>query len=125
MPITKENVECYLADVKDAVRANRYVVSARPVNEELFDDYVFDEERQKEILLDLCVDDFCEAVPNEHSDYSHEILYVFGKDVRLLPRFGGGEVNVSLYIKFNKLENNYTVVISFHEQKYPLKYKFK
>ena len=47
MPVTRENVECYLADVKDAVRANRYVVSARPVNEELFDDYVFDEERQK------------------------------------------------------------------------------
>ena len=58
MPVTRESVECYLADVKDAVRANRYVVSARPVNEELFDDYVFDEERQKEILLDLLEEKF-------------------------------------------------------------------
>lgn len=125
MPVTRETVACYLADVKEAVRTNRYVVSARPVNEELFEDYIFNEERQKEILLDLCVEDFCHTLKNEHPAYAHEILYVFGKDVRLLPRFGGGEVTVSLYIKFNKYEDNYTVVISFHEQKHLLKYMFK
>ena len=32
---------------------------------------------------------------------------------------------VSLYIKFNKLENCFVIVISFHEQKYPLTYYFR
>ena len=30
-----------------------------------------------------------------------------------------------LYIKFNKLTNQYLIVISFHKQEYPLTYKFK
>ena len=30
-----------------------------------------------------------------------------------------------LYIKFNKLENCFVIVISFHEQKYPLTYYFR
>ena len=47
-----------------------------------------------------------------------------GKDVMLLERMGTKEKQVSLYIKFNKLEC-YVIVISFHEQKYPLKYPFK
>lgn len=32
---------------------------------------------------------------------------------------------VSLYIKFNKLENCFVIVISFHEQNYPLTYYFR
>ena len=32
---------------------------------------------------------------------------------------------VGLYIKFNKLENKYVIVVSFHEQKHPLTYYFK
>ena len=47
------------------------------------------------------------------------------KDVKLLRRFDSGEEQVSLYIKFNKLESRYVIVISFHKQKYPLNYKFK
>lgn len=54
-----------------------------------------------------------------------ELLYVFGKDVKLLRRFGSGEEQVSLYIKFNKLESRYVIVISFHKQKHPLNYKFR
>ena len=53
------------------------------------------------------------------------IMYVFGKDVNLLERNGTEEKTVSLYIKFNKLENCFVIVISFHEQKYPLTYYFK
>lgn len=53
------------------------------------------------------------------------MLYVFGKDVKLLERTGDEEKTVSLYIKFNKLENRYVVVISFHEQRFPLSYYFK
>ena len=62
---------------------------------------------------------------NEHNGYQHEQLYVFGKDVKLLQRFGVKDETVSLYIKFNKQENQFVVVISFHKQAYPLNYAFK
>ena len=35
------------------------------------------------------------------------------------------ERTVSLYIKFNKISDQYLFVISFHEQEHPLSYYFK
>ena len=51
--------------------------------------------------------------------------YIFGKDINLLERFGDKERTVSLYIKFNKISDQYLFVISFHEQEHPLSYYFK
>lgn len=87
--------------------------------------YVIDETIAKDILLGLEATDFSEILQNEHKGYEHELLYVFGKDVKLLNRFCSEEEQVSLYIKFNKLESLYVIVISFHKQKYPLNYKFR
>lgn len=36
-----------------------------------------------------------------------------------------GKELVPLYIKFNKLEAKYVIVISFHKQRHSLEYKFK
>lgn len=83
------------------------------------------EAKAKDILLNLTVMDFSEILQNEHRGFEREKLYVFGKDVVLLERNGTEEKRVSLYIKFNKLENCFVIVISFHEQKYPLTYYFK
>lgn len=88
-------------------------------------DYVIDEEKAKEILLDLAVDDFSAILKNGHVGYERERLYVFGKDVELLERVGDANKEVSLYIKFNKLDNFYVIVVSLHEQKYPIQYYFK
>ena len=79
----------------------------------------------KDILLGLTATDFSEVRHNEHRVFEHELLYIFGKDVKLVERFGNSDKLVSLYIKFNKLENCYVIVVSLHEQKYPLKYYFK
>lgn len=49
----------------------------------------------------------------------------FGKDVELLERMGNTKKTVSLYIKFNKTDNCYVIVVSLHEQKYPISYHFK
>ena len=57
--------------------------------------------------------------------YEHEQLYVFGKDIELLERIGNTKKTVSLYIKFNKLDHCYVIVVSLHEQNYPIKYYFK
>lgn len=128
MNVTIEDVEMYLEDVKEAINVGRYRIAMnenRQDNRELFVDYVISEEQRKQILLSLEAADFSEIRHNTHKGYEHELLYVFGKDVKLLNRFGSEEEQVSLYIKFNKLESLYVIVISFHKQKYPLNYKFR
>ena len=128
MLINKKSIEQYLEDVKAAVRNNRYRIDRnknRLDNLNLFTDYLIDEAKAKKILLNLDVMDFPAILRNEHAGFEHELLYVFGKDVRLLERYGTKEKTVSLYIKINKLENSFVIVISFHEQKYPLKYYFR
>ena len=126
--IEKKDIEQYLSEVKEAVEKDRYRLdrnAKRQDNINLFLDYVIDEAKAKEIILSLTVMDFSEIRQNEHKGFEHERLYVFGKDVVLLERNGTEEKTISLYIKFNKLENCFVIVISFHEQKYPLIYYFK
>ena len=128
MTVTIEDIEKYLSEVKEAVRNNNYRIDRnrkRQANIDLFTDYVINEDKAKEILLDLAATDFSEILHNEHKGFEYELLYVFGKDVKLLERTGDEEKTVSLYIKFNKLENCYVVVISFHEQSFPISYYFK
>ena len=125
MNISREDVEQYLSDVKEAIKKDKVTVSTRDKNDQLFLDYIIDEQKRTEILLDLTVEDFSEVVNNEHPGREYELLYIFGKDVKLTPRFGGAERSVSLYIKFNKLKNINVIVISFHEQEYSLNYAFR
>lgn len=125
MNITKSDVDQYLSDVFAAIKAGRYQISARQKNQDIYMDYVFTEEDAKKIILSLTAFDFSDLVQNDHPQHPEEILYIFGKDVKLLPKYGGSEEMVSLYIKFNKLANQYVIVISFHKQEYPLNYKFK
>lgn len=125
MNVTKSDVEQYLSDVFAAVNAGRYQISLRQKNQDIYMDYVFTEEDAKKVILSLTVYDFSDAVKNDHPQHPEEILYIFGKDINLMPRYGDSEEKVSLYIKFNKLTNQYVIVISFHKQEYPLTYKFK
>ena len=126
--IDKKDIEQYLSEVREAVEKDNYRLdrnAKRQDNINLFLDYVIDEAKAKEIILSLTAMDFSEILQNEHEGFEHERLYVFGKDVVLLERNGTEEKTVSLYIKFNKLENCFVIVISFHEQRYPLTYYFK
>lgn len=125
---TRKEIAAYLAEVKKSVRKGRYRVEQnenRRSNLRLLTDYVINSDDVKNILLSLETEDFSEKKQNEHIGYENEWLYIFGKDVTLLERFGTKERKVSLYIKFNKLKNMFVIVISFHEQKYPLNYPFK
>ena len=124
MNVTKSDIEQYLSDVFAAVNAGRYQISPRQKNQDIYMDYVFTEEDAKEVILSLTAYDFSDAVQNDHPQHPEEILYIFGKDINLMPRYGDSEEKVSLYIKFNKLTNQYVIVISFHKQEYPLTYKF-
>ncbi len=126
--IGQKDIEQYLFEVKEAVEKGNYRIdrnAKRQDNISLFLDYVIDEAKAKEIILSLTITDFSDILRNEHKGFEYEELYVFGKDVRLLERNGTEEKTVPLYIKFNKLENSFVIVISFHEQKIPLAYYFK
>lgn len=128
LDVTITDIDAYLTEVKDAIQKNRYRIelnSHRQDNRNLFFTYVLDELVAKNILLSLTAADFSEILQNEHKGYEHELLYVFGKDVELLERMGSASRTVSLYIKFNKMDNCYVIVVSLHEQKYPIKYYFK
>lgn len=128
MNVKLHDIDAYLCKVKDAIKKDNYQIannSRRKDNKKLFWDYIIDEKMAKEILLELTAYDFSEILQNEHRGYKNEFLYVFGKDVRLLERFGSDEKLVHLYIKFNRLDDGYVVVISLHEQKYPISYYFK
>ncbi len=128
MDVTLEDIEKYLEEVKTAINAGRYRVEMnynRQDNLDLYIEYIINEEKRKQILLSLEASDFSEIRHNTHKGYEHELLYVFGKDVNLLRRFSPREEQVSLYIKFNKLESKYVIVISFHKQRHPIKYMFK
>lgn len=118
MIISKQEIEEYLSEVKAAVEAGKYRIARnknRQDNIDLFLNYVMDEDRAKKILMSLSVEDFSSILHNEHEGFEHERLYVFGKDVKLLERLGTKEKTVSLYIKFNKLEYFFEIVISFQE----------
>ena len=125
MNVTKSDVEQYLSDVFAAVNVGRYQISSRQKKQDIYMDYVFTEEDAKKVILSLTVYDYSHAVQNDHPQHPEEILYIFGKDINLMPRYGDSEEKVSLYIKFNKLTNQYVIIISFHKQEYPLTYKFK
>lgn len=121
----QKEIERYLIAVKQSLNAGNFSLSSRSKNQELIFDYVCSEERYKEILSSLTVEDFSQVVHNDHPKFKEELLYIFGKDVILLPRFGGSEEVVSLYIKLNKLANQYVIAVSFHKQEFPLTYQFK
>lgn len=123
-----KDIEQYLANVKEAVENDRYRLdrnARRQDNIDLFLDYVVDESKAKQIILSLTAMDFSMILQNEHKGYEHEKLYVFGKDVTLLERNGSEEKIVPLYIKFNMLDKCFVIVISFHEQKFPITYYFR
>ena len=80
MNIEKRDIELYLSQVKEAVKNNRYRLdrnSKRQDNIDLFFDYMIDEQKAKDIILELTVMDFSEILKNEHAGYEHEQKYPF------------------------------------------------
>lgn len=127
MDLNFAEVEEYLSNVKKAVKEGRYEIERnanREANSMLFRNYLISEEDAKKIIYNLTLMDFSEAVRNRKPQYADEILYIFGKEVKLLERYGDAEKEIELYIKFKKESNDYVIVISFHEAKYPVKKYF-
>lgn len=126
--IDESEINEYLGEVKKLILDGKFRIalnSNRLTNLSLFDEYLINEESVKSILLNLTVYDFCEKVQNKHANFNHEWLYVFGKEIDLIKRFEEKSEMVPLYIKLNKIEEKFLIVVSFHKQKYPLVYYFQ
>lgn len=126
--IDESEINDYLGEAKKLILDGKFRIalnSNRLTNLSLFDEYLINEESVKSILLNLTVYDFCEKVQNKHANFNHEWLYVFGKEIDLIKRFEEKSKMVPLYIKFNKIEDKFLIVVSFHKQKYPLVYYFQ
>ena len=121
----EKDIELYLQGVRNAIDAGLYQIASRPKNRELLTDFVISETGVLDIIKSLTALDFSDAVANDHKGREYETLYIFGKETNLLERFGNQERTVSLYIKFNKIADQYLFIISFHEQEHPLSYYFK
>lgn len=126
--MTPKEIQEYLKEVKSLIRNDKYRIALnenRRDNRDLFLEYIIPEKRAKEILLDLTYMDFCKRVQNSKPGREDEWLYIFGKEESFISKYGDGEEKVQLYIKINKIEEKFVAVISFHKQKYKLKYYFK
>lgn len=128
MEYSLQDIDAYLHDVKEAVQEGRFRLdlnTRRQYNRNLFLEYLLDMQMVEKILLSLSPWDFSEAVQNRHEGFEDEMLYIFGKTVRLIQRFREREENVLLYIKINKLTEGFVIIISFHRQQKRLKFYFE
>ena len=126
--VDKTHIEDYLTEVRQKIQNGAYrfaINKKRPDNVKLFAYYAIDERKAKDIILTLNHENFSNIIRNKHKGYEHELLYVFGKTVRLEKIIGKKLVSVPLYIKINNMKFSSVIIISFHEQKYNLKYYFK
>ena len=72
MAPSRDEIDKYLTEVKAAIAVNNYRIDLnehRSENRELFEDYVIDEAKAKEILLNLETEDFSEVRNNDHKGF--------------------------------------------------------
>lgn len=127
---TKEDIENILCIIKKCIECNKYTISLnqnRRENIAFLNDYNIRSDKQKRILLNIKVDDFCHSLQNMNVGYEHEVLYVFGPQVSLFNIDDVEEV-VDIYTKFNIInygETNRTIVISFYKCNKEIDYAFR
>lgn len=127
---SREEIKDILAKIKECVTGGKYTISLnerRQENIDFINEYNIRSDRQKSILMQIEVEDFCHSLQNTKVGYEHEILYVFVPQVQLFNADSEKEM-VDLYTKFNVLDlpsGKRTVVISFHKRNKPIDYLFR
>lgn len=127
---TKEEIDEVLTKIKDCINNNCYTIALnekRQENLDFINEYNIRKDKQKGILLQLKVEDFCHTLQNTKIGYEYEVLYVFVPQANLF-NSEGKEETVDIYTKFNIIElpnSNRIVVISFHKRNKPIEYLFR
>lgn len=127
---SKQEIDEILDKVKNCVYKNRYTISLnenRQENIDFINEYNIYSNKQKKILLQLKVEDFCHSLQNTKPGYEYEVLYVFVPQVKLF-NAEGVEEKVDIYIKINIIDmsnGSRTIVISFHKRNKAITYLFR
>ena len=123
---TREEVATVLETIQTCVAGDKFILSTninRAENIEFTDKYNLTVARIKGIISEIEIEDFCYGLHNEHVGYEHEILYVFCPQVEL--PYGEKIEAVDIYAKFNIINGERVIIISFHQRNYPADYLFK
>ena len=120
---TEEEIDIYLKQVKKCIKRGKFKVlntDKRKENQEFIKKYRLNSKKLKEMLLAIDKEDFCYSA----DDYDNlgERLYIFAKEYEL--DYWGIKNNVLVYIKIALKENEFVVVISFHEPQKRIKKLF-
>ena len=127
---TREEIQNVLDKKKTCVSLGKYTNSLnekRQENIEFINEYKIRSDKQKSILMQIEVEDFCHTLQNTKPGYEYEILYVFVPQVELY-NADGEEETVDINTKFNIIDlpkGNRTVVISFHKRNKSIDYLFR
>lgn len=127
---SREEIEAILAKIKACVCAGKYSISLnerRQENIDFINEYNIRSDKQKSILMQIEVEDFCHSLQNTNIGYEYEVLYVFVPQVQLF-NADGEEETVDVYTKFNVIDlpsGSRAVVISFHKRNKPIDYLFR
>lgn len=127
---TKEEIAAILQRIQDCIRGGKYTIAKnenRQENLDLIREYNLTSERQRHILLQIGIEDFCHSLQNTNTGYEYETLYVFCPQVTLFD-LDNGEKLVDIYTKFNIIDieaGSRVIVISFHERNKPIDYLFR
>lgn len=127
---TREQIDSILSIIKCCIKEGRFIISKnenRQENINFMKEYNLNSRKQKDLLLDINIEDFCYSLQNIKPGYEHEILYVFCPQVMLF-NFDGIEELVDIYTKFNIIETEsekVVIIISFHKINKPVYYLFR
>lgn len=127
---SREEIEDILGKIKACVSAGKYSISLnehRQENIDFINEYNIRSDKQKSILMQIEVEDFCHSLQNTNLGFEYEVLYVFVPQVQLF-NADGEEETVDVYTKFNVIDlpiGSKAVVISFHKRNKPVDYLFR
>ena len=112
-----EEIEKVLEEFKMFVAKDKYRIIERDENYLLMVDYDISEEKRKNVLLELTIDDFVRKDKSRNKKIKGYV-YIFHKKVKLLQKYLNEMLDVNLYIKFSSIMEKYVIIISFHESLY-------
>ncbi len=111
---TKEEIKEYLDIVKNSIRKGNFTICTTEKNEKnrnFIAKYKLDSNKQKQMLIELEVNDFCYTADNYNNP--EEMLYIFCREYEL-NNWGKIEI-VKVYIKIAIKKENFVVIVSFHK----------
>ena len=127
---TRADIFDILVKIKACIDSGAFIISQnenRQENVDFINKYNIRTDKQKHIIMNIKVEDFCHSLQNTKPGFEHEVLYVFVPQVRLFNTDGIEEL-VDIYTKFNVIDlpaGRRVVVISFHKRNNHIHYLFR